>query len=156
MNKKHKIIAVITGVVILVLTFLRENVFVEINAIMDGHSYNNAYFYFFDESISKLSTSELTNLKWVLTIIFILAIFGLTLMIIWLWFKNRNYSKVTLLIYLSAFGIIAIITLFLKAFGYFDDYYFVVRKMIGFIQSPLPLFLFFSMYFYLDSTRAKT
>lgn len=150
-----KIIAGLIVFIILVLTILRENVFLEINAIIDGYNYNNAYFYFFNEHFSKLPVKELVLLKWVLTIIFIGSISACSVFAIHLWFRNKQYNKTTIFIYLILFGITALITLLLKVTGQFTDYYFVVRKMIGFLQSPLPLFLFFIMYLYLADDKYK-
>ena len=158
MNIIHikKIGALVLGIIILVLTLLRENIFLEINAVMNGHSYNNAYFYFFDDSIVGLSMSQLALLKWGLTILFILIISGFTVVIIQLWFKNKMYNRLTILIYAVVFGVVGFVTFVLWLMNAFTDYYFVVRKMIGFLQSPLPLFLFFTMYLYLVKTSTKT
>ncbi len=155
-QKFSKIIALFLGGIIMIVSFLRENIFLEINAILDGYSYNNAYFYFLNEQITVLSFHQLIVLKWILTISFIVAISGLTVLIINLWFRSRQYNRMTILSYLFFYGLTALTTFLLWLTGYYTDYYFVVRKMIGFLHSPLPVFLFFSMYFYLSTLRIKT
>jgi len=150
-----KITAFVLGVLILILTLLRENLFLEINAIMDGYIYNKAYFYFLNEKMSSLTYSQLGKLKWSLTIAFILVISGITLLIIQLWFKNKRWNRITWLFYLVFYGLTGLITLLLWLTGTFSTYYFILRKMIGFLQSPLPLFFFFTLYLYLINTRVN-
>lgn len=145
--------ALVLGVLILILTFLRENVFLEINAIIDGYSYNKAYFYFFNESMSNLTFSQLEKLKWSLTILFILVISTITLFIIQLWFKNKKFNRITLVFYLAFYGLTGLITLLFWLTGTFNNNYFIIRKMTGFLQSPLPLFFFFTMFLYLMNIR---
>jgi len=156
MPKVKKITAIFLGVFILILTLLRENVFLEINAIMNGYTYNNAYFYFLSKGIIDLNLDQLSMLKWGLTISFILLISALTLFIIILWFNNKKYNRISLFVYLVFYGVITLLTLFLWLVNCYDDYYFVIRKMIGVLQSPIPLFLFSSVYLYLTSLSIKT
>ena len=148
-----KITAVVLGASILLLSLLRENVFLEINAISDGFDYNQAYFYFFNESIAKLTPSQLSLLKWSLTFSFIFVISGFTFLAIYLWFKNKKYNRITLVIYLALFSLTGFTSILIWLTGTYSDYYFVIRKMIGFLQSPLPLFFFFTMFFYLKNVR---
>jgi len=143
------------GLLILILTLLRENLFLEINAIIDGNSYNQAYFYFLNENISRLTLAQLVKLKWSLTIAFILVISTLTVLIIQLWFKNKKFNKISFIFYLTFYGLTGLITILLWFTGTFDSFYFVIRKMIGFLQSPLPLFVLFTMFLYLNSLRIK-
>lgn len=147
-NYRLKTIAVISILLVIGLTFLRENVFVEINAIIAGHDYNKAYFHVFDETISSLSLKEIQQLKWGLTIIFILIISMLTVISIYFWFKVKNYTVLTLKAYAVVLSGVVLLTLILWFLGAFTSYYFVVRKMIGFLQTPLPLFLLFSVFTY--------
>lgn len=152
-QRLSKITVVVLGASILLLSLLRENVFLEINAISDGFDYNQAYFYFFNESITKLTLSQISLLKWSLTFSFIFVISGFTFLAIYLWFKNKKYNRITLVIYLALFGLTGITSIIIWLTGTYIDYYFIIRKMIGFLQSPLPLFFFFTMFFYLKNVR---
>lgn len=54
------------------LTLLRENIFLEINAILNGEQVNRANFYLFYDYFSSYSIQNLNLLKWILTIFFYL------------------------------------------------------------------------------------
>jgi len=151
---KRKIIAIFLFLLLLVIAVVRENVFLELNAIIRKVTYNRAYFYFFQESFTKLPYIKLMQLKWLLTALFscIMALISFT--VIYLWFKNKLYNKWTLLFYALLFGILLLLTPMLYGFNLFNNYYFIVRKIAGFIQSPLPLLLLSILMFYLNS-RAK-
>lgn len=148
-----KIGAVLLGFILLLLTLLRENVFLEINAVLNQTGYNKAYFYLLDPLISNLSIAQLVLLKWVLTIGFILLISSLTVLVVKWWFNQTNYTSTTIKIILLLFIVSSVITFVLWLLGLFNHYYVVLRKMVGFLSSPLPLFLFFVMYLYLNLVR---
>ncbi len=151
-----RILAVFMGVLVCFLTLLRENIFLEINAIIDGYDYNRAYFYFLNSEIKNLSLTQLFLLKWGLTIGFILLISALSLLSINWWFKNKAYNRITLFVYFVFFAVTIVLTAFLWLTNNYANYYFVIRRLIGFLQSPLPLFLFVSMYLYLINTSKDT
>jgi hypothetical protein len=155
-QKAAKILALFLGGFIMILSFLRENIFLEINAILNGYAYSKAYFYFLNEKLSSLTPTQLMTLKWLLTILFILVISGLTLLTIQLWFKNKEFNRISMIVYSFAFGVVVLTTLFLWLTGNYTSYYFVIRKMIGFLHSPIPLFLFFTVYMYLKISWINT
>ncbi|HRN40612.1 MAG TPA: hypothetical protein PK649_00895 [Vicingus sp.] len=145
--------AILLGFILLLLTLLRENVFLEINGVLNQTGYNKAYFYLLDPLISNLSIDQLVLLKWVLTIGFILLISSLTVLVVKWWFNQTNYTSTTIKIILLLFIVSSVITFILWLLGLFNHYYVVLRKMVGFLSSPLPLFLFFVMYLYLNLVR---
>ncbi|MBE7441760.1 MAG: hypothetical protein HS119_04830 [Flavobacteriales bacterium] len=148
-----KIGAVLLVFILLLLTLLRENVFLEINGVLNQTGYNKAYFYLLDPLISNLSIAQLVLLKWILTIGFILLISSLTVLVVKWWFNQTNYTSTTIKIILLLFIVSSVITFILWLLGLFNHYYVVLRKMVGFLSSPLPLFLFFVMYLYLNLVR---
>lgn len=148
--------AILLGFILLLLTLLRENVFLEINGVLNQTGYNKAYFYLLDPLISNLSIAQLVLLKWILTIGFILLISSLTVLIIKWWFNQTNYTSTTIKIILLLFIVSGVVTIMLWLSGLFNHYYIILRKMVGFLSSPIPLFLFFVMYLYLSSIREST
>lgn len=153
---KNKQLSIFLVICILGLTFIRENLFLEINAILSNALVNRANFYLFFEYFSTIPHSTLETLKWILTISFILVIDGFSLLVVHLWFYNENYNKLFRLFFLIiivGLMISVVITMLLREFS---NYYFIFRKVIGFLQSPLPLFIFFSLYLYLENSYDTT
>jgi len=146
-----KPVAIILGILILIISLLRENVFLELNAIIDKEPYNKAYFYFFQESFTQLPYQKLMQLKWLLTGGFSLLITILSYFTIYFLFRNKNFNKLALVFYASIFGLLMILTTVFYGFNLFDNYYFILRKIAGFIQSPLPLLLLLILIIYLKS-----
>lgn len=146
----NKFTCLVMLVIMIVAVFIRENVFLEINAILNGHTYNKAYFYFFDETLSQLSVKELLILKWVLSVAFISLVATFTYLIIKIWFKNATYTKIVVYAYaaitsiaLSCYGVLSI-------FSLYNDYYFILRKILGLAHSPIPFFVLFALFYFLD------
>ena len=133
---------------IAVLTFLRENLFLEINAILNHQEYNNAYFYFLYDFFKGLKAIELLLLKWGLTILFILLISFLTILIIHKWFKQQVFTKATIVIYLFIYLGLLLLVLFSKWLGFYENIFIFFRKIIGLLTSPIPLFFLFSVLYY--------
>lgn len=154
-HSMHKVVSILFLLLIIVLVFLRENLFLEINAILDGYAYNKAYFYFLNEELASMDKGDLINLKWILTLVFIALISGLTVGIIKLWFARKEFTRWVLYAFSTLIVLIGVIFLIIKFFGVFDDYYFILRKMIGFLNSPIPLFLFFVLFYYIEEKKAK-
>lgn len=130
------------------LTFLRENLFLEINAILNHQEYNNAYFYFLYDFFKGLKAIELLFLKWGLTILFILLISFLTILIIHNWFKQQVFTKATIVIYLFIYLGLLLLVLFSKWLGFYENIFIFFRKIIGLLTSPIPLFFLFSVLYY--------
>jgi len=134
------------------LTLIRENLFLEINAILNGENINRANFYLFYNYFDSFSLEKLSLLKWVFSIIFIVVIAGTSFFALHLWFEKKQYNKITGWVYLVVIAILLLLVVVTKLTGVFNDTYVILRKMIGFLQSPLPLFILFSMYFYLTKS----
>lgn len=153
---KNKQFSIFFVICILGLTFIRENLFLEINAILSNAQINRANFYLFFDCFATIPHPKLELLKWVLTFFFILAIDGLSLLVVHLWFYNKNYNKLFRLVFLIILAGLMISVAITMLLGKFLNYYFIFRKVIGFLQSPLPLFIFFSLYLYLENSYDTT
>jgi len=149
-------ILVIVGVVILLLgTYFRENLLLEINALIEGHEYDRSYSYWFASFFKGLNKAELYNWKWGISIFFSLIIPIITLLTLYGWFKSKQLLKLLSIIYVIVFTFMLLMTSFSYVFGIFDDIYFVLRKIIGLLQSPLPFFLFFLLFSTLENKKSK-
>ena len=134
------------------LTLIRENLFLEINAILNGEHINSANFYLFYDYFTSFSLEKLSLLKWVFSIIFIVVIAGTSFFALHLWFEKKQYNKITGWVYLVVIAVLSLLVVVTKITGVFNDAYVILRKIIGFLQSPLLLFILFSIYFYLANS----
>ncbi|MBW6481552.1 MAG: hypothetical protein K0B10_00695 [Vicingaceae bacterium] len=134
------------------LTLIRENLFLEINAILTGENINRANFYLFYAYFASFSIQKLSTLKWVLSIVFIVVMIATSYGALHFWYEKKQYNKITSWFYLVIIVVLLFLVVVTKATGVFNDAYVLLRKMIGFLQSPLPLFILFSMYFYLSKS----
>lgn len=150
---KDKIGFIVLVFIIVLLTIIRENIFLEINALLNKETYNKAYFYWFSSEFKEFSDQRLYQLKWALTILFSLAISVLSILGIRVWFRSKEYTKLVIQIYLLIFTITFLVVFMVFTFESLKSYYFVSRKLIGFLQSPLPFFLFFALFFYQKKKR---
>jgi len=150
--KQHpkKIIAIILTLIVMGLTLIRENLFLEINAILSGENVNRANFYLFYDYFASFSIQKLSLLKWVLSIAFIVVMIATSYGALHFWYEKKQYNKITGWFYLVTIAVLLLLVVVTKVTGVFDDAYVILRKVLGFLQSPLPLFILFSMYFYLD------
>jgi len=125
----------------LLASILRENLAVEVNALIDGKDYNVANFYFFDNILKQFTIKQLGVLKWLLLAVFYVVFFLLSVITIEIAFYNQHYTKATLVLY----GLVLIILLLTSTIGWlfhvFDGVYFFLRKIIGFIFTPIPVFI---------------
>lgn len=153
---KKKIISFSVFLLILLLTLIRENIFLEINAIIAEQGYNNAYFYWFEEVFASMQVSQLLTLKWVLTVSFILSTTLLTLWFIKLWFSNKDYIKLALIVYASLFLLIVVKAVFFTYFVGENSFYPLLRKMVGLLSSPIPLFIFYALFYYWENKKKNT
>ena len=134
---------------ILVLTLLRENIFLELNSIILGENYNKAYFYVFDGLFKGFSVPVLKILKWALTGFFVFLITFLSVLGVDIYYGNRIFTIIFVKVYLFVFLFVIAIGVVGFTLNSYEDYYPVLRKLIGLIQSPIPFFMMFVVYHYL-------
>ncbi|MBQ21001.1 MAG: hypothetical protein CMD31_09625 [Flavobacteriales bacterium] len=152
MKQSKKIIAIILTLILMGLTLIRENLFLEINAILSGENINRANFYLFYEYFASFSIEKLSLLKWILSIAFIAIMITTSYVALHFWYEKKQYNKITGWFYSVVIVVLLLLVVVTKVTGVFDDAYVLLRKMIGFLQSPLPLFILFSIYFYLSKS----
>lgn len=151
---RRRLLVFIATIVLLAMALLRENVFLEINAIIHQEEVNRANFYLFYDFFNSFSVKKLKIIKVFLTILFVIFMIALSYFIINKWFKNDKFNKITIWFYGLVILLFLLILLTTYLLDLFDVSYFFIRKILGFIHSPIPLFLLFSLFFYL--TKNKT
>jgi hypothetical protein len=132
---------------LLLLTYFRENFLLEINAALALEEYNRAYFYWLSDFFKGMTPENLSNWKWGLTIFFSLVMTFITIAALYFWFKSIRVLKILGLFYLVLFFVVCLLSLVGYLTNTFNELYFVLRKVLGVVQSPLPFFVFFTLFY---------
>ncbi len=132
---------------LLLFTYFRENFLLEINATLAAESYNRSYIYWMSDFFRKMTHSELLRWKWGITIVFSVVMTFITVGSIHVWFRSANYLKTTITVYFLAFGLVSLIALIGYLTNFFEQVYPMLRKILGIVQSPLPFFTFFALFY---------
>jgi hypothetical protein len=98
--------------------------------------YNHQRFDFLYE----LSSSQLSKLKWVHTLLFTLVYFSLNLLAARIW-TGQSYLKPIGVFYSGLFSMALLIYLIGVLLGWEGSFYAVSRKIVGVLQSPLPVLI---------------
>ena len=135
----NKGIAIILFLLLLLCTYYREVLLVDINFLIEGnHLEKNTESVFNDFSIL-----ELTKWKWIVSIFFTVSISLLTIFILHIWFKDIDYTKFIVKIYFFVAIVVFLVSLSAYLLNSFIHIYPYMRRVLGIIHSPIPFFVFF-------------
>ena len=143
---QNKIASILGFITLLLLVFFRENLLLEINALLEGKENDRSYAFWFFDFFKEFSDSKLTQWKWVISLSFTICIACLTIFSLHYWFKNIKYTKLILLLYLIIAGLIFIVSLIAYFIDNFNEVYPLLRRVLGMIHSPIPFFIFFLLF----------
>lgn len=148
MSTKIKLILLIA--LIILLGFLRDYLFFNINWIyltLTENRPNQALeeFYFLLEWTPK----NINILKWFLTFLFTGLFLLLTVWIIHQFFKNKQFNRITIYAFVGLIGICAFLYLIGFAIGLSDNLYGVIRTLMGYAQSFMPLMILYVVFKFL-------
>ena len=142
-------------VLFLLLGFLRDFLFVNINYQASIAYYNAPNEHYMPTSLNFIETwsyKKLYYTKWLLTLVFAVVYSTITFGSIKYFFKQKSYNKITLGIYL----LLVVIAFSSYLFGlFFNEYikgYSIARQIMGLVQSPLVLMILLPA-FMLDSKK---
>ena len=142
-TRKYKLVTGIFLLVVIVwLGFLRDYIFININYIVDSLYYNHdvIHYHSFYSFLEPLDVSGLMTLKWVLTLVFTLVNFFLSVIILKQLFRNPEMPlKLIYVSYLAIFIISGLFYLAGKLGGFQELGYTLSRRFMGTLQSPVPL-----------------
>ena len=142
-TRKYKLVTGIFFLVVIVwLGFLRDYIFININYIVDSLYYNHdvIHYHSFYSFLEPLDVSGLMTLKWVLTLVFTLVNFFLSVIILKQLFRNPEMPlKLIYVSYLAIFIISGLFYLAGKLGGFQELGYTLSRRFMGTLQSPVPL-----------------
>jgi hypothetical protein len=91
--------------------------------------------------LHRFSRSRLVQLKWVFTFLFVAVFLVLNLSVMHLIDNSRQLKQWTVMLYLGFFILSFAIYLMGKPFGHQEEAYAVSRKIVGALQSVVPLML---------------
>lgn len=150
-TKNKKILLIVLVILAIIIGFFREHIFVSINLRIQQIYYNS------NENIDLIPSwvnilnhftySELIKLKWILTSLFIAIYWSLGLFLFKLFSIEKklvsfyNYSILGLLLFSLVIFIVGDM-LFNKQFMGYE----IARFITGFLQSPLPALICFSLF----------
>ena len=140
--QKNKGLTIGGLILLLLLTYFRENFLLEINAALANDVLNRAYSYWLADFFKTLSYSHLIKWKWGITILFSIIMSLITILSLYFWYKSKRLIKLVVYVYLASFLFVCVFGGLGFLFKRFDDVYFVLRKILGVIQSPIPFFVF--------------
>ena len=151
---KSKINIAFLSVFTILLGFLREYLFGNINWIyktLTKNRVNQARDEF--QFLLNWNPEDIIALKWMLTVIFFTLFMFLTYLIIRLGFKNKIYSRATLML----FGTILLVSGFFYLTGYIfsipEKIYPIIRTLMGIGQSFIPLMILFVLFKFFPSSK---
>ena len=142
----NKVLTFIGLLLLLLFTYFRENFLLQINAFLAGKTHNRAYYYWLSDFFYNLSRADLTKWKWGLTFLFALLMSVVTIYSLHSWFKRMQFTRIISFFYIAAFSFVVLIAVIGFLSGSFNEIYFVLRKVLGIIQSPIPFFAFFALF----------
>lgn len=141
-NKKNILLGLILLLLIIYLGFIRDFVFVALNQIIDQLYFNTDISYEISiyDTIASLGVRGVLNLKWGLTIVFMIVNYLLSFGILKLLLTDVK-SPIRLLSwgYILLFLISAFLYLVGNLIGQSEIGYTLSRRFMGVLQSPVPL-----------------
>jgi hypothetical protein len=141
-NRRSLISGAVLIVVIILLGYLRDYLFISINYYIKQayYSLETVYHPALFALVGDLSISELNLLKWVLTILFMLFNYGLSYIILKkLFIETTNSSALLSYGYMLLFILSGLLYIGGKILGFPEVGYTLSRRFMGVLQSPVPL-----------------
>jgi hypothetical protein len=149
MNRKIKIISFV--LVLLLLGFFRETLFVSINSTLYDKFYNenNHRVVWFLSFLNLLSYQTIYVAKWFITPLFVFVYWFIQRRFLLFLFNEKKFIRWLGILYLSLFLLAGVFYTAGWAFGKIEDGYTFSRLFMGLLQSPVPcMILIPAMYLY--------
>lgn len=140
---------------LLLLTFFRENLLLAINANIAGENYHRAFNYWFSEFFRNQNLENLLFWKWMLTISFASIMSLVTILGLHFWFHIKKHTLLVVWIYFIYACLIGTISFIAYLFSGFNVIYPYIRMMLGAVLSPVPFFSFFAIFYFFQHQKEK-
>ena len=150
---KRKIIAGIGLLALFFLSYIRQSLFLVVNAIINGDVHNYSNYTPPAWIINNFTPQQLIILKWPLTLFFIIITTTLTILFLHFIFHDKKLNKFISL----TFIVITILSFaffeFGKLSGSLSNWYFWSHQLAMLCQSPLIYMICLPVYWYLQNTK---
>ncbi|NOQ73572.1 MAG: hypothetical protein GQ574_16320 [Crocinitomix sp.] len=153
MSKKASAILLSAGIVL--LGFLRGYLFDNINWVyltLTNGRMNSARDEFM--FLVEWTPAEINTLKWILTIIFTILFFLLTLWTVKVYFNKKSFNQIVIFLFVALFCIAGFLFVVGKISGYSDMLYGPIRTIMGMVQSFIPLMILFVLFKFLPQIKS--
>lgn len=138
-------------IVIFLLGYLRELVFLSINAVINKTPFPYTRAYIKPPAfLYELSSSDLSYLKWGLTFCFSLFFCGATLALVHFYFKSKSFNRLTIITYIVLFIASLIAWVLGIIFNHIELFYTISRFLAGLLQYPLLTLVIFSLFYFIN------
>jgi len=144
MFKRKYFLFFLVVVLLIVVGFLRDFIFVNLNYQASLAYYHQDNDYKLSSLISFIETWSYKRLyisKWILTMLFTILYGAITYFCVYFFFREKKYNKISIGIYI----VIISISFLIYLFGYFTNNYqkaySVSRQLMGLLQSPIIIML---------------
>lgn len=134
---KNKIFALVGLLVLFFVSYIRQSLFLVINAIINGDAYNYSNYAPPQWLTDNFSSAQLMTIKWPLTIVFIVLFMGITVLFLNFIFHNKRLNIYVFV----AFTFLMLCSFLLYGIGWlsgsFSNWYFWSHQLAMLSQSPL-------------------
>lgn len=155
MSKKTK--SIIWTIGIILLGFVREYLFVNINwiylTLVNGRMNGARREFHF---LLDWSPSQINQLKMCLSVLFILGFFLITRLIIKIYFENKAFNRITLILFGSIIIIALVLFGFGKITGLYNSLYGAIHNLILMVQSFMPLMILFVLFKFFKAEKSPS
>jgi hypothetical protein len=152
MNHNKKV-AFIGLLLLLLLTYFRENLLLAINANLALADFDRSYSYWFSDFFKDMPKGFLMKWKWGLTVFISVLMTVVTAVSLFYWFRSKQILKIVGILYAFVYLVLCLLALVGYVTNSFNEIYFVLRKILGIVQSPIPFFAFFTLFYWSDKKK---
>ena len=158
MSSKYvkNIVTAIAFVIMLFIGYIRETIFLVLNSVLYDYPfpYNRSY----TEPpafLMEWSDQTIVNVKWLLTFGFSVLFMFLTALIIRFYFKNKRFSLLTVLLYVSIICFSGLLIVVGYGLNINKTMYPIARFLMGMVQYPLFSLVLFCLFYFSNKSIKK-
>lgn len=136
---KRRISILLLFLSLFALGFGREFVFERLNEVLGNKyaGYEIDYIYSFSRWLNQFDYWSLYYSKWILTVLASLFYLSISLLTLWLWYKNAKYLRIALYFFVGIYSLSVVLFGIGWLTGSIDQGYKFTRMTLEIVQSPL-------------------
>jgi len=146
---KNRVIGIALVIILIVIGFLRDSMFIWINALRKAYlDLINAFPNIPGNAFYQNSVNYLYNTKWILTGLYTLLYSYIALLIIFLIFKNISFVKISFALMIGIGSVAIMIYVGGIMLNHSEIAYTLARRLMGLLQSPVLLMILLAACFF--------